>query len=212
MSEKDRMVSGELYIARDAELEELNLRRRRLEQKLNTSAYDAFGERERVIRELLGGAGSGIWVEPPFHCDYGCNIVVGDNFYANCDCIFLDVAPIRIGDNVFLGPRIGMYTPYHPIDASVRNEALEGGKPITIGSDVWIGGSAVICPGVTIGDDVVIGAGSVVVKDIPSHSVAVGNPCHVVRAITDADRDYWQAKAREYRAAVAAERAAAQTD
>ena len=110
------------------------------------------------------------------------------------------VARITIGDRVFFGPRVGLYTPYHPIDAAVRASGPEGARPITIGNDVWFGGSVVVCPGVTIGDDVVIGAGSVVTKDIPSHSVAVGNPCHVIRKITDADREYWEGKAAEYRA------------
>lgn len=112
------------------------------------------------------------------------------------DCIFLDVARITIGDRVFFGPRVGLYTPYHPIDATVRSSGPEGARPITIGNDVWFGGNVVVGPGVTIGDDVVIGAGSVVVKDIPSHSVAVGNPCHVIREITDADREYWEARPR----------------
>ncbi len=132
--------------------------------------------------------------------DYGCNTYIGRNFYANTDCIFLDVARIDIGDNVFCGPRVSLLTPYHPIDAQVRNEQLEGGKPISIGNDVWFGGNVTVCPGVTIGDDVVIGACSVVVKDIPSHCIAVGNPCRPIRAITDADHEQWQRKAREYRA------------
>lgn len=128
------------------------------------------------------------------------NTFIGKNFYANMDCIFLDVARITIGDRVFFGPRVGLYTPYHPIDATVRSSGPEGARPITIGNDVWFGGNVVVGPGVTIGDDVVIGAGSVVVKDIPSHSVAVGNPCHVIREITDADREYWEGKAAEYHA------------
>ena len=167
---------------------------------INTSAYDAFEERDRLFRELFGSLGKGAFLEPPFNCDYGCNTYIGDNFYANMDCIFLDVARITIGDRVFFGPRVGLYTPYHPIDAAVRASGPEGARPITIGNDVWFGGSVVVCPGVTIGDDVVIGAGSVVTKDIPSHSVAVGNPCHVIRKITDADREYWEGKAAEYRA------------
>lgn len=208
MSEKNRMLSGELYIARDAELAQMNLRRRRLEREFNDAPYDAFDQRDRIIRELLGKVGKECTIEPPFHCDYGCNTEVGDNFYANFDCIFLDVAPIRIGDRVFFGPRVGLYTPYHPIDAGVRGKQLEGGRAITIGDDVWFGGNVVVCPGVAIGSDVVIGAGSVVVHDIPSHSVAVGNPCHVIRSIGEADRAYWEGKARQYRDAVEAERKA----
>lgn len=198
--EWERMLSGELYVADNPKQHEMNMRKRRLVQAINTSAYDAFEERDRLFHELFGSLGKGAFLEPPFNCDYGCNTYIGDNFYANMDCIFLDVARITIGDRVFFGPRVGLYTPYHPIDAAVRASGPEGARPITIGNDVWFGGNVVVGPGVTIGDDVVIGAGSVVVKDIPSHSVAVGNPCHVIREITDDDRTYWQTKAAEYRA------------
>ena len=180
--EYERMLSGELYIADDPRLQQLGARRRRLQQLINTSAWDAFDERDRLFHELLGAFGEGSHIEPPFRCDYGCNIHIGRNFYANTDCIVLDVAPVTIGDNVFFGPRVGLYTPYHPIDAQTRNAQLEGGLPIRIGNDV------------------VIGAGSVVTKDIPNHSVAVGNPARVIRAIDDAERDRWRAKAAEYRA------------
>ena len=212
MSEKERMLAGELYFADDPELNAMRMKKRKLEREFNDTPYDAFELRASIIRELFGSTGKNCYVEPPFHCDYGCNTRVGDNFYANFDCIFLDVAPITIGNNVFFGPRVGLYTPYHPIDARVRGEGLEGGLPITIGDDVWFGGNVVVCPGVTIGSDVVIGAGSVVVHDIPSHSVAVGNPCHVIRQINDADREYWEEKAQQYRAQVNAERAAAEVD
>lgn len=199
-NEWERMLSGELYVTDSPKQREMNMRKRRLVQAINTSAYDAFDERDRLFRELFGSLGKGAFLEPPFNCDYGCNTYIGDNFYANMDCIFLDVARITIGDRVFFGPRVGLYTPYHPIDAAVRASGPEGARPITIGNDVWFGGNVVVGPGVTIGDDVVIGASSVVVKDIPSHSVAAGNPCHVIRPITDDDRTYWQAKAAEYRA------------
>ena len=198
--EYERMLSGELYIADDPYLKEHSLKRRRLVQEINRSDYDEFDKREALFRELFGSFGEGSYIEPPFRADYGCNTYIGRNFYANTDCIFLDVARITIGDRVFFGPRVGLYTPYHPIDAAVRASGPEGARPITIGNDVGCGGSVVVCPGVTIGDDVVIGAGSVVTKDIPSHSVAVGNPCHVIRKITDADREYWEGKAAEYRA------------
>lgn len=198
--EYERMLSGELYIADDPRLQQLGARRRRLQQLINTSAWDAFDERDRLFHELLGAFGEGSHIEPPFRCDYGCNIHIGRNFYANTDCIVLDVAPVTIGDNVFFGPRVALCTPYHPIDAAARNEQLEGGLPITIGSDVWFGGGVTVCPGVTIGDDVVVGAGSVVAKDIPSHAVVVGNPAHVVRAIGEEDRRRWRAQADAYRA------------
>ena len=204
-SEKERMLAGELYVAADPELGAANMRKRRLVHAINTMDYDRLDERMALFRELFAELGEGSFIEAPFNCDYGSNTRIGRNFYANMDCIFLDVAPITIGDNVFFGPRVGLYTPYHPIDAEVRNEAMEGGLPITIGSDVWFGGNVIVCPGVTIGDDVVIGAGSVVTKDIPSHSVAVGNPCRVIREIGEKDREYWQAKAAEYRAWKAAQ-------
>ena len=198
-SEKERMLAGELYIASDPELKEDSMRKRRLVHAINTSAYDAFNEREALFRELLKGLGDGAFLGPPFNCDYGSNISIGRNFYANMGCIFLDVAPITIGDNVFFGPRVNLLTPYHPIDAETRNSQLEGALPITIGNNVWFGGNVTVCPGVVIGDDVVVGAGSVVVKDIPSHSVAAGDPCRVIRGITDKDKEYWRSKAEGYR-------------
>lgn len=198
--ERDRMLSGELYIADDPYLHELGRRRRALQQQINTSAWDAFDERARLFHELFGAFGEGSYIEPPFRCDYGCNTFIGERFYANTDCIILDVANVTIGDDVFFGPRVALYTPYHPIDADIRSMQLEGGLPIRIGSNVWFGGNVTVCPGVTIGDDVVIGAGSVVTKDIPSHSVAVGNPARVVRGIGGDDRAYWSARADEYRA------------
>ena len=137
-------------------------------------------------------------VEQTFHCDYGCHIHVGEDFYANYDCTIIDVCEVRIGDNVFLAPKVGIYTAGHPIDAGVRNSGLEFGAPVTIGDNVWIGGNAVINPGVTIGSNVVIGSGSVVTKDIPDNVIAVGNPCRVLREITREDRDYWEEKKREY--------------
>ena len=164
--EYERMLSGELYIADDPYLKEHSLKRRRLVQEINRSDYDEFDKREALFRELFGSFGEGSYIEPPFRADYGCNTYIGRNFYANTDCIFLDVARIDIGDNVFCGPRVSLLTPYHPIDAQVRNEQLEGGKPISIGNDVWFGGNVTVCPGVTIGDDVVIGAGSVVVLSL----------------------------------------------
>ena len=168
--ERDRMLSGELYIADDPYLHELGRRRRALQQQINTSAWDAFDERARLFHELFGAFGEGSYIEPPFRYD------------------------------VFFGPRVALYTPYHPIDADIRSMQLEGGLPIRIGSNVWFGGNVTVCPGVTIGDDVVIGAGSVVTKDIPSHSVAVGNPARVVRGIGGDDRAYWSARVDEYRA------------
>ena len=155
--EWERMLSGELYVADNPKQHEMNMRKRRLVQAINTSAYDAFEERDRLFHELFGSLGKDGFLEPPFNCDYGCNTYIGDNFYANMDCIFLDVARITIGDRVFFGPRVGLYTPYHPIDAAVRASGPEGARPITIGNDVWFGGNVVVGPGVTIGDDVSVG-------------------------------------------------------
>lgn len=198
MTEKERMISGRLYRADDPELLAGRARARVLTERFNAIREADKAQREPILRELLGSVGGRIYMEPTFHCDYGYNICVGDNFYANYDCIILDVAPVTIGRNVFFAPRVGVYTAGHPIDAGVRNEELEFGKPITIGDDVWIGGNVVINPGVSIGSDVVIGSGSVVTRDIPDHVIAVGNPCRVLRSITQEDRAHWLKLREEY--------------
>ena len=164
--EWERMLSGELYVADSPQQQEANMRKRRLVQAINTSEYDAFKERDELFHELFGAFGEGGFVEPPFNCDYGCNTFIGKN------CIFLDVARITIGDRVFFGPRVGLYTPYHPIDATVRSSGPEGARPITIGNDVWFGGNVAVLPGVTIGSGAVIGAGSVVSRDVPPNVVS----------------------------------------
>ena len=192
--------AGEEYDAFRPEFYEKLTETRELLWEFNSLRPSQLEEQRRIIRRLLGSCGEKFVINQPFRCDYGCNITIGHGFYANTDCIILDVAPVTIGDNVFFGPRVGLYTPYHPIDAQTRNAQLEGGLPIRIGNDVWFGANVTVCPGVTIGNDVVIGAGSVVTKDIPDHSVAVGNPARVIRAIDDAERDRWRAKAAEYRA------------
>ena len=194
MTQKDRMLVGKLYRV-DEQLAAQMRRTRELLQQFNQSLDHA--QRQTLLRELLGGMGENAYIEPPFRCDYGANLYVGKNFYANFECIVLDQCPIRIGDNVFFGPRVSLYSAGHPIDAEIRSTGLEFGNPITIGSDVWVGGDTVILGGVTIGSNVVIGAGSVVTKDIPPDCVAVGNPCRVLRKITDEDRAYWRAAAEE---------------
>jgi len=198
MTEKERMLAGKLYRACDEQLEREHMRKWELLQ-----AIHAEKRRERLpelFRELLGDVGRQFWIEPPFRCDYGSHIHIGEHFYCNCDCIFLDVCDITIGDDVFIAPRVCLFTAAHPIDAQVRNQELEFGAPIRIGSSVWLGGNTVVNPGVTIGDNTVIGAGSVVTRDIPSGVVAAGNPCRVLRPITREDRTLWQARAEEYRA------------
>ena len=149
------------------------------------------------LKKLFGKTGKTIWIEPPFHCDYGWNIEAGENFFANYGLTILDVGKVTFGNNVMIAPNVSIYTAGHPIHPDSRNSGYEYGIPITVGNNVWIGGSVVILPGVTIGDNVVIGAGSVVTKDIPDNSVAAGNPCRVIRAITDEDRRFYY-KDREF--------------
>ena len=190
---------GELYkLNDDKELNEDFMRARRLTRLFNSMTEEQMEERKEIIKELFQSTGENVHVEQTFHCDYGCHISVGENFYANYDCIMVDVCEIIIGDNVLLAPRVGIYTAGHPIDAAVRNEGLEFGKPVIIGDNVWIGGNAVINPGVTIGSGVVIGSGSVVTKDIPDHVVAVGNPCRVLRKINEEDKIYWEKEREKY--------------
>ena len=185
-TQKERMIAEELYSARDKELRADSKRRRILNQQFN-QALECSSEQVKLLHELFKQVGESIHIEPPMRCEYGFNMTIGHHFYANWDCIFLDVAPITIGNHVYLGPRVSLYTAGHPIDASIRNLDVEFGKQIHIGN-------AVVNPGVTIGNDVVIGSGSVVTNDIPSHSVAVGNPCRVIRSITAEDHQYWQKK------------------
>ena len=198
MTEREKMVSGRLYFSEDPGLVAQRRRARPLTHAYNATGPDELDRRRAILQELLGEMGEGAYIEPTFRCDYGSNIRLGRWFYANFDCIILDVAPVTIGDNVLFAPRVGVYTAAHPIDAEIRNTGLEYAKPITIGDNVWVGANVAINPGVTIGSDVVIGAGSVVTKDIPDHVVAVGNPCRVLRPITDEDRAYWQKLREEY--------------
>ena len=183
-TEWDKMIAGELYNALDPELTALRRRARLLTRELNASRDDEEELRRRVLRELIPNAGAKLWIEPPFYCDYGRNITVGERVFMNFDCVILDVAPVMIGDNTQFGPAVQIYTATHPLDAAERRSGLEYGKAIAIGADVWIGGAAVICPGVTIGSRSVIGAGSVVTRDIPEDVFAAGNPCRVIRDLS----------------------------
>lgn len=196
MTEKEKMLQGKLYIAQDEELKQDMLKSRRLTRLFNRTTEEEMKYRQELLKELFESTGNNLYIEPPFHCDYGCHIRIGENFYANYDCIIIDVCKVTIGDNVFFGPRVGIYTAGHPIDAEIRNTNLEFGKPITIGNNVWVGANTVINPGVQIGNNVVIGSGSVVTKDIPDHVVAVGNPCKVLREITLEDKHYWEEERR----------------
>ena len=162
---------------------------RRLLQKLNFMDRSDPAGIAQVVKELLGSS-DGANINPPFYCDYGSHIHVGKNFFANYNCMIIDVARVTIGDNCQMAPNVAIYTAGHPVHPDTRNTAYEYGKEVRIGDNVWIGGNTVICPGVTIGDCCVIGAGSVVTKDIPAWTIAAGNPCRVIRAITDDDRRY----------------------
>jgi maltose O-acetyltransferase len=180
-TEKQKMLSGQLYNARDEELSEERLRARRLLKALNESGEDEDERRKSILRELLPNVGADFWLQPPFYCDYGYNIIIGDGAFFNFNCVVLDVMQVTIGSRTLFGPNVQIYTATHPMNHKERAAGLEYAKPIKIGEDVWVGGNAVICPGVTIGDRTVIGAGSVVTKDIPSDVFAAGNPCKVIR-------------------------------
>ncbi len=186
MNMRERRDAQLAYISDKAVLEEQTACRKIL-QKLNFMDRTDFEGIAATVKELLGKS-EGAWINPPFYCDYGKNIEVGKNFFANYNCTILDVAKVKIGDNCQMAPNAAIYTAGHPIHPDTRNTQYEYGKEVVIGNNVWIGGNAVICPGVHIGDNVVIGAGSVVTKDIPDWSVASGNPCRVIRRITEADR------------------------
>ena len=180
MTNKEKMLTGELYIL-DEELTMENYNGKNWCRDYNSSEIEDELGRERFIRKFFAKAGQNPYIEAPFRCDYGYNIEIGDDFYANYDCIFVDVCKISIGDDVMIGPRVCIYTATHPLDAKFRRQHLEYGKAVTIGNDVWIGGNTVINPGVRIGNNVVIGSGLVVVSDIPDNVIAVGNPCKVIR-------------------------------
>lgn len=189
MTEKEKMLAGMMYDANyDKALIEERKAAKDLCYRFNLLMPSDDDGQQELLRELLGSMGENCEIKTPFWCDYGYNIEVGRNFFANHNTVILDAAKVTFGDNVFVAPNCGFYTAGHPIDAKQRNAGLEYAKPITIGNDVWIGAGVHVMPGVTIGSNVVIGGGSVVVKDIPSDSVAVGNPCRVIRKITDEDK------------------------
>lgn len=182
-TEKQKMLLGELYNATDAQLSSERRSARLLLKALNDSGDDEVEKRLNLLKKLIGKAGKDLWIEPPFYCDYGSNITVGDKVFFNFNCVVLDVMAVTIGNNVLFGPNVQIYTATHPMDWQERATGLEYAKSITIGSDIWIGGSAIICPGVSIGDRTVIGAGSVITKNIPPDVFAAGNPCRVIRKL-----------------------------
>lgn len=177
------MLAGELYDALDTQLSEDRLKTRLLIKELNDTREDQTAERSRILQQLIPNQGAGLWLQPPFYCDYGYNIRLGDKVFFNFNCVVLDVTWVTIGSRTLFGPNVQIYTATHPINHKERASGLEYAKPITIGEDVWVGGSVVICPGLTIGDRSVIGAGSVVTKDIPADVFAAGNPCRVMRSL-----------------------------
>ncbi|WP_035602744.1 sugar O-acetyltransferase [Haloferula sp. BvORR071] len=185
-SEKEKMLAGELYLAFGEELFGERQRAKALCRRFNATSEEQMAERDAALRELLGSCGTNAFVEPSFRCDYGYNIHLGDNFYSNYDLIILDVCEVRIGHNCFIAPRVSIFTAGHPLDAPTRISGLEFGKPVTIGDNVWIGGHAVINPGVRIGNNVVIAAGAVVTKDVPDNMVVAGVPARVIRELPSA--------------------------
>ncbi|WP_203334787.1 maltose acetyltransferase domain-containing protein [Planococcus beigongshangi] len=182
-TEKEKMLAGELYDPRDKTLVNDRLNARRLSRLFNKLSEMDGMDRKLRLQELLGSTGDSFYVEPNIRCDYGYNIHIGDNFYANFDTCLLDVCEIRFGDNCLLGPGVHIYTATHPLHPKDRAAGKEYGKPVTIGNNVWIGGRAVINPGVTIGDNAVIASGAVVVKDVPPNTVVGGNPAVVINEI-----------------------------
>jgi maltose O-acetyltransferase len=181
-TEAQKMLAGELYDPMDEELVRGRRRARDLCQRLNASRDEDEAARRRILTELFGAGGDTVWMQPPFYCDYGTHIELGERVFFNFNCVVLDVCPVHIGDFALFGPAVQIYTPLHPLEAERRRHE-ELGRPVTIGSDVWVGGGAIILPGVTIGARAVIGAGSVVTRDVPEGVFAAGNPCRLIRPI-----------------------------
>lgn len=187
-TEREKMLAGELYDPLDPDLVAGRERARDLCQRLNASCAAEEDLRRKLCSHIFGKGGETVWMQPPFWCDYGANIELGERVFFNFNCIVLDVCRVTIGDYTLFGPGVQVLTPLHPMNAALRRKE-EYGRPIEIGSDVWIGGGALILPGVTIGSGAVIGAGSVVTRDIPADTFAAGNPCRIIREISDEERD-----------------------
>jgi len=177
------MLEGELYNALDPELSNERLRTRLLIKELNDTREDEVEKRKVILGKLIPQAGTDLWLQPPFFCDYGWNIITGDRVFFNFNCIVLDVMQVIIGSRTLFGPNVQIYTATHPVDYKERARGLEFAEPVIIGEDVWVGGGAIICPGVFIGNRTIIGAGSVVTRNIPSDVFAAGNPCRVIRSL-----------------------------
>ena len=190
-TEKQKMLAGQAYFANDTELAKERLKARDIIFEFNNLAPKFIKQRKELLKRLFGKTERMFYVEPPFRCDYGYNIEIGDNFYANFNLTILDCAKVSIGNNVFIAPNVAIYTAGHPIHSHLRDQEHEWAQEISIGNSVWIGGNVVINPGVTIGSNVVIGSGSVVTRSIPDNVFAAGNPCRVIRQITDEDKEFY---------------------
>ncbi|MFB6250544.1 MAG: sugar O-acetyltransferase [Halobellus sp.] len=186
-AEREKMLRGELYDANNADLIAARNETRDLTDEYNRTAATETDRRRELLEELLGAVGEECRIEPPFRCDYGDNIYLGESFYANFDCVVLDVCPVTIGDGCLLGPGVHIYTATHPLDPKKRAEGLEHGSPVTIGDNVWIGGQAVLNPGITVGDGSVVGSGAVVTTDVPEDVVVRGNPATVIKSLSADD-------------------------
>lgn len=182
-TEKQKMLDGELYNAGDSELVKERENARRLTRLYNQTTETEYEDRTHILKELFGSTGAQFYIEPTFRCDYGYNINIGENFYANFDCVILDVCKVKIGQNCFMAPGVHIYTAAHPINPYERIAGPEFGKPVTIGDNCWIGGRSVINPGVKIGNNVVVASGAVVTKDVPDNVVVGGNPARIIKNI-----------------------------
>ncbi|MBQ9983483.1 MAG: sugar O-acetyltransferase [Lachnospiraceae bacterium] len=196
MSENERKFAGKLYHPMKTNIHWDECREK--VKRFNESDFWRDTSALEELKMIFASVGEGFVLTPPFYCDHGRQISFGNHFYANTDLTILDENYVTIGDNVYLAPHVSIYTAGHPIDAGIRNFDLEYAKPVTIGNDVWVGGNVVINPGVTIGNNVVIGSGSVVTKNIPDNVVAAGNPCRVIREITEDDKRFWEEQYQEY--------------
>ncbi|WP_240596607.1 sugar O-acetyltransferase [Rhodohalobacter barkolensis] len=183
ISMREHMLAGKPYKAKDAELDRMHAKALKVMHTFNNSGPEERNKRMSLLNELFGALGANSEVNPPFYCDYGVHIYAGEKFFANYDCVILDCNEVRIGDRVLLGPKVQIYTATHPLHPAERREEWELAHPVTIEDDVWIGGGAIICPGVHIGAGTTIGAGSIVTRDIPANVLAAGNPCRVIRKL-----------------------------